>query len=118
MMPRIVPLSEAVSVNPRNRDWANLPDDTEVTFIPMNAISEHSVSIVVRDVRSLINVRRGFTHFKENDVLLAKITPCMENGKAALATGLKNGIGFGSTEFHVLRPKNGLIPQYLYEKGS
>ena len=65
--------------------------------------------------RTYGEVKKGFTNFKEGDVLFAKITPCMENGKGALATGLENGIGFGSTEFHVLRPNAGIVlGQWLY----
>ena len=58
--------------------------------------------------RSYHEVSKGFTYFAEGDVLFAKITPCMENGKGGVAKGLKNGIGFGSTEFHVLRPISGI----------
>jgi type I restriction enzyme, S subunit len=64
--------------------------------------------------RSYREVARGFTYFREEDVLFAKITPCMENGKAAIARGLLNGIGFGSTEFHVLRPKSAVMPQWIF----
>src|SRR5207302_10765392 len=70
----------------------------------------------IRDagVRSYAMVRKGFTAFANNDVIMAKITPCMENGKAALARGLQNGIGFGSTEFHVLRSMGAVLPDYIY----
>lgn len=60
-------------------------------------------------------VRHGYTAFAEGDVLFAKITPCMENGKGCHATGLRNGIGFGSTEFHVLRARAGAEPRYVYQ---
>ena len=61
------------------------------------------------------NVKHGgYTYFAENDIIIAKITPCMENGKCAIATGLTNGIGFGSTEFHVLRCKEQIINKYLF----
>ena len=56
---------------------------------------------------------RGYTPFRENDVIFAKITPCMENGKIALATGLKNGIAYGSTEFLVFRPYKGILPRFV-----
>ena len=59
-------------------------------------------------------VKRGYTPFKEGDVLFAKITPCMENGKMAIVPQVINGYGFGSTEFHVLRPKNEIDSKYLY----
>src|SRR5205814_833556 len=56
----------------------------------------------------------GYTAFQEGDVLFAKITPCMENGKVAVARSLASNIGFGSTEFHVLRPEKGIDPQLLF----
>jgi restriction endonuclease S subunit len=56
----------------------------------------------------------GYTYFKENDVLIAKITPCFENGKAGIATNLTNGIGFGSTEFFILRPSKDILPHWIY----
>ncbi|MCB1224300.1 MAG: restriction endonuclease subunit S [Verrucomicrobiales bacterium] len=61
------------------------------------------------------SVCNGFTRFAENDILFAKITPCMENGKGALAKGLTNGIGCGSTEFHVLRAKEDNCPGFIYQ---
>jgi type I restriction enzyme S subunit len=69
----------------------------------MPAVSENG-SIDASEVKTYDEVKTGFTYFAEDDVLFAKITPCMENGKGAVAVGLYNGIGFGSTEFHVLRP--------------
>jgi type I restriction enzyme S subunit len=65
-------------------------------------------------VRRFGDVKKGYTVFREGDVLFAKITPCMENGKMAVARGLRNGVGCGSTEFYVLRPKPGVEPQYVY----
>ena len=65
------------------------------------------------EARRIATVRKGYTPFKENDVIFAKITPCMENGKIALATGLKNGFAYGSTEFFVFRPYAGLLPRFL-----
>ena len=64
--------------------------------------------------RNIDDVRKGFTFFKDNDVIVAKITPCFENGKGAPLFGLLNGIGFGSTEFYVLRPKNTVNTVWLY----
>jgi len=64
--------------------------------------------------RPLSEVNRGYTSFKEGDVLFAKITPCMENGKSAVARGLKAGVGYGSTEFHVLRPATDIDARLLY----
>lgn len=64
--------------------------------------------------RPLSQVRKGYTAFGDHDVLFAKITPCMENGKAAIAKNLTNGLGFGSTEFHVLRPSVGVLSEWVY----
>jgi type I restriction enzyme S subunit len=90
------------------------PDpDTPVSFIPMAAVDEIEAKIARRETKTFQEVSKGFTPFRENDVLFAKITPSMENGKAAIATDLENGLGFGSTEFHVLRPTDHLSPDYL-----
>jgi type I restriction enzyme S subunit len=109
----VVSLGVVADINPRNKEWSVFPDDTDVTFVPMSAVSEFTASISKPEVRPLGQVRRGYTPFSEGDLLFAKITPCMENGKAALAAGLLNGLGFGSTEFHVLRPRPVILPQYL-----
>ena len=66
-------------------------------------------------IRSYYEVKKGFTCFREGDVLFAKITPCMENGKGALVTNLMNGVGYGSTEFHVIRAdQEQVLPKYLF----
>lgn len=110
----LVPLERLIALNPKDEDHRQLPDDTPVSFVPMNAVSECGFGIVNQRVKRIIDVRRGYSSFKENDVLFAKITPCMENGKSALATDLVNGRGFGSTEFHVLRPGPAILPAYLH----
>ncbi len=107
-------MSQVAEINPRDSHWKKLPDDTMVSFVPMPAVSEITASIEDAEIRPLGEVRRGYTHFRDNDVLFAKITPCMENGKVALAQHLKSGLGFGSTEFHVIRSKDGVLPRYLY----
>lgn len=110
---RLVPLSEAVAVNPKI-DRTLLADDMPVSFVPMAAVGAADGSIDASTVRPYAEVKKGYTHFRENDVLFAKVTPCMENGKMAVARNLKNGMGFGSTEFHVLRPREGVDPHYVY----
>ncbi|MBA3921782.1 MAG: restriction endonuclease subunit S [Nostocaceae cyanobacterium] len=110
----IVHLSIAANINPRNRELSKLSDETEVTFISMSAISSETASIVFPEVRTLDKVRRGYTSFKENDILFAKITPYMENGKAALAKNLINSLGFCSTDFHILRPNKYVLSEYIY----
>ena len=80
----------------------------------MAAVDERLGAITVREERPLAEVSKGFTSFEDGDVLFAKITPCMENGKVALARNLTNGIGRGSTEFYVLRPRDRVLDEYIY----
>lgn len=110
---RVVPLAEAVELNPRP-DRGSLPDDLDVSFVPMAAVEAATGRMDTAAVRRYGEVKKGYTVFREGDVLFAKITPCMENGKMAVARGLHNGVGCGSTEFHVLRPRPGVDPQYVY----
>lgn len=110
-----VRLDEVCDLNPRwPRDHA-LGDDTPVSFVPMASICELSGTIRERQERPFAEVRRGYTCFAEGDVLFAKITPCMQNGKAAIARNLTGGVGFGSTEFHVLRAREDrVLPEWLF----
>ena len=100
----VVRLDELVSLNPSRPPR---PDDGMVSFLPMAAVSEDG-KVMKPQIREYNQVSAGHTAFRNGDILIAKITPCFENGKGALLDGLVNGIGFGSTEFHVLRPKNDL----------
>lgn len=106
-------IDEIAEVNPRV-DKVAIPDDLSVSFVPMAAVGAGDGSIRVEETRPAGEVKKGFTAFLEGDVLFAKITPCMENGKMAVVPKLVNGYGFGSTEFHVLRPKPGIDAKYLY----
>ena len=96
-------LGECCVINPKKTTDSRLEEDFEISFIPMASVSECGEILKLED-KFYREVKNGFTYFCEGDVLFAKITPCMENGKGAVAVGLTNGIGFGSTEFHVLRP--------------
>ncbi len=89
-------------------------ENITVTFLPMEYLSEEGGIIKKREVQ-YVQVKNGYTCFEEKDVLFAKITPCMENGKGALAIGLKNGLGCGSTEFHILRAKNNSNSVFIYQ---
>ena len=109
----LVPLTQAVELNPRPERGA-LSDDLEVSFVPMAAVGAATGRMDPSTVRPFAEVKKGYTVFRENDVLFAKITPCMENGKMAVARGLRNRVGCGSTEFHVLRPRPGVDPRYVY----
>ncbi|MDQ3473244.1 MAG: hypothetical protein M3447_05850 [Acidobacteriota bacterium] len=90
-----------------------IPNDTVVSFVPMEAVGEYG-GLNLEQARPIGDVLNGYTYFAEDDVVVAKITPCFENGKGALAKGLENGIGFGTTELHVLRAGRQLFPQFLF----
>ena len=109
-----VPIGRVFELNPPKPPKDALAQRTEVTFVPMPAVDADAGAITAPETRPLGKVRKGYTAFREGDVLFAKITPCMENGKAAIAQGLTNGLGFGSTEFHVLRPTGAVAAEYLY----
>ena len=108
---KIAKFENFCEINPNKKSIENIEDSTEVSFIPMAAVSEKG-EIDTSEIKTYSEVKKGFTSFSDKDVLFAKITPCMENGKGAVAEGLKNNLGFGSTEFHVLRPKQELCDSY------
>lgn len=109
--PSLLPISQLALINPP-LTRAVKPND-EVSFIPMVDVSE-SGRLIGAQTRRQSEVAAGYTPFEEGDVLFAKITPCMENGKGCHAIGLNNGVGYGSTEFHVLRAKQGINSRFLY----
>ena len=105
-------LGECCELNPRKPKDMNT--NIDYSFVAMPSVSEDG-RIDSSIERPYSEVCKGFTYFGENDVLFAKITPCMENGKGGVAKKLKNGAGFGSTEFHVLRPIKGISdPYWIY----
>ncbi len=106
-------IEDVADVNPRI-DKSAIPEDLLVSFVPMPAVGPGDGTINVQETRPAGEVKKGFTSFLERDVLFAKITPCMENGKMAVVPRLINDYGFGSTEFHVLRPQPGMDAKYLY----
>ncbi|RYX04896.1 restriction endonuclease [Legionella pneumophila] len=106
-------IGEAILVNPR-LDKREIDDGIEVSFVPMPAVSAETGEINVLENKLFAEVKKGYTPFIERDVLFAKITPCMENGKMAVVPKLKNNLGFGSTEFHVLRCPTDILPEYVY----
>jgi type I restriction enzyme S subunit len=91
----------------------NLPPETEVSFVPMEAIGELG-GLQLTETRALEDVYNGYTYFANGDVCLAKITPCFENGKIALAQELTNGVAFGTTELHVIRPQPTVDANFLF----
>ena len=109
-----VSLSSICEVNPKKAQISSLDRSLKVSFVPMANVSEEGELSLVEE-RTIDEVWSGFTYFQEDDVVFAKITPCMENGKGAIMRGLKNKIGFGTTEFHVLRPTNDVsCSEYLF----
>ena len=104
----LVKLGDCCELNPCAPQ--NLPNIL-YSFVPMSAIGING-EIDNSEYRKLEDLKGGYSYFINGDVLFAKITPCMENGKGAVALNLKNNIGFGSTEFHVLRPKTNVISSY------
>ncbi len=104
-------IGDCCQINPRHK----VNDDSlEVSFVTMSDISQNIPLFKSEHVRSFGEVKKGFTHFAENDVLFAKITPCMENGKSAVAINLRNGLGCGTTELHVIRSLCGVESTFLY----
>lgn len=104
-------LEEVCAINPKK---PKLKENIEVSFIDMATLPIYGYKFSHSLIRPIAEVRKGYTYFEENDILIAKITPCFENGKCGIATNLKNGIGFGPTEFIVLRPKKDILIEYIY----
>lgn len=109
-----VRISDVADINKRADILNELNDDLEITFVPMASVDAVTGVISTPVIKKLGEVKKGYTSFIEGDVIFAKITPCMENGKAAIARNLLNRIGFGSTEFHVLRANPLVLPEWLY----
>lgn len=105
-------LREAVDINPKTTVPV-LAETDLVSFLPMSVVSEESLSYTEQKV-PFGKVKKGYTKFQNEDILFAKITPCMENGKGCIVHNLSHGIGFGSTEFHVLRCSKGVFPKFIY----
>ena len=102
--------TDCVDFNPKKSEVKDM-QDVEVSFVPMECVGVDG-SFTIRENGPVSKYYKSYTYFKDGDVLLAKITPCFENGKAAIAEGCMNGIGFGTTEFHVARPKEGVSNSY------
>jgi len=99
--------------NPVPSEVRGLPGDTEVSFVPMEAVGE-SGGLSLETTKQLADVKAGYTYFRDGDIVVAKITPCFENGKGALAAGLTSGIAFGTTELHVLRTNEGVDRRFMF----
>ena len=105
-------LSEVAQINPPlGRSVAS--EDTPVTFVPMRAVGVEGSGFIATETRPYREVKRGYTAFRSGDIIMAKITPCMENGKTMLVPQVPGDICFGSTEFHVIRPSEGINGKWL-----
>jgi type I restriction enzyme M protein len=106
-------IDEMCVVNPKKSEIKNINSEMSVSFVPMSDINENDIYFAPLESKKLSEVGSGYTYFAENDVLLAKVTPCFENGKLGIARNLENGIGFGSSEFIVIRTGHKLLPEIL-----
>ena len=105
------PIRELIELAPKSSN----SDDLEVGFVPMPLMGTGYCEPIRFEPKKWRDVKKGYTHFQDHDVLLAKITPCFENGKGGIARGLPNGSGAGSTEYFVCRPiETTLLPEYLH----
>ncbi len=110
-----VTLKDICGINPSKKEVsARLSEQANVSFLPMEDLPIHAGYISVKQTRILNKVAGSYTYFADNDVLLAKVTPCFENGKVGIAHNLDNGVGFGSSEFFVLRPSEKVCKETLY----
>jgi len=110
----MVELGEVCEINPKKSEIIEMDNKTKVSFIPMEVLNENERDFIANEKKELSEVYKGYTYFRNEDVLLAKVTPCFENGKAAIASNLENGIGFGSSEFFVLRSSNRILKDWIY----
>lgn len=107
-------IPEFADVNPSRVGRINLRQGDLVSFVPMKAVDDATGTIACPEIRTFAEVSKGYTWFTDGDVIFARITPCMQNGKSAIARGLQNGTAFGSTEFHVIRPGPKLAAEWLH----
>ena len=107
-------IADVCKINPPKSELSELSQDTRVSFVPMADMSELRMLFQPVEERSLAEVTTSYTYFRDSDVLFARVTPCFENGKGGIARGLTNGIGFGSSEFYILRASEQVLPEWLY----
>jgi type I restriction enzyme M protein len=110
----LVPLGEVCTINPPKREGLALAPETLVSFVPMSDLGENRIAFLPKETKRIDELGASYTYFADGDVLVAKVTPCFENGKAGVARGLTNGVGFGSSEFYVLRPTDRVLAEFVY----
>ncbi|MFA6407523.1 MAG: N-6 DNA methylase [Candidatus Paceibacterota bacterium] len=109
-----VKLGNICEINPKKGEIKKLSVETEVSFVPMADLGQHATYFDAKQTKKLADVVGSYTYFAEGDVLLARVTPCFENGKAGIARHLRNKIGFGSSEYIVLRATEKILPEIIY----
>lgn len=108
-------IAEISEVNPKKSQLTISDEAMPVSFVPMSDLQEHEMFFQAKEEKAIGEVLKQYTYFQDDDVLIAKVTPCFENGKAGIARNLVNGIGFGSSEFYVIRAdKNQVLPEWIY----
>lgn len=100
-------------VNPAKSKIKDIKDGIKVSFLPMEYVGENG-ELNLSLIKQICEVYQGYTYCQDGDVIVAKITPCFENGKGALCSGFSNGLGFASTEFHVIRADDYILPEYIF----
>ncbi len=110
----MVELGSVCELNPKKSELKDLPDETLVSFVPMADMNENRIDFIPKETKKLSEVVGGYTYFRNKEVIVAKVTPCFENGKAGIASNLKNEIGFGSSEYYVLRCGEKVLPVWIY----
>lgn len=110
----MVKIKEVCEINPKKTEVKDLEKSNMVSFIPMVDIGEHEIYSYPKQSKKLDEVYSGYTYFRDGDVVLAKVTPCFENRKAGIVKNLTSSIGFGSSEYIVLRPKSNILPEMIY----
>lgn len=111
--PGEIRLKHLARINPTKSELSHLDPETKVSFVPLEDFGTDG-EIKEREMRRLGDVYDGYTYFQEGDIAIAKITPSFENGKGAICRGLENDIGFGTTELHILRPRDGVSTEFLW----
>lgn len=109
-----VKIKDVCFVNPKKIELKDIDKSEEISFVPMADLGQNEMFFTPKTTKPISEVIKGYTYFANNDVLIAKVTPCFENGKAGIAKNLENGIGFGSSEYHVLRPNKSILPEIVY----
>ena len=107
-------IDEVCTINPPKNEALSLPADTLVSFVPMADLGENRIAFRPKETKRIGDLGTSYTYFANGDVLVAKVTPCFENGKAGIARELTNGIGFGSSEYYVLRSSDRVLPEFIY----